>query len=170
MGNCLLIKEKNLLRLHAAKAKELYGSLVRVWVFLFPFFVVLQPDDLQMILSSKKHTNKVFFYRFMYNFLGKGLITNSGDKWHTHRRLIQPTFHLSILERFIGTFADASQALYERLDPLVGQNINIANFVNDCIVDILNEAVLGVPIKKKNLDMEQSPFRNLDVIGKIWMV
>ncbi|XP_005176034.1 probable cytochrome P450 4aa1 [Musca domestica] len=163
MGNCLLLKEKNLMRQHAAKAKELYGSLVRIWVLLFPFFMVLQPDDLQMILSSKKHTNKVFFYRFMYNFLGKGLITNSGDKWHTHRRLIQPTFHLSILERFIGTFADASQALYEKLDPLVGQNINIANFVNDCIIDILNEAVLGVPIKKKDLNMEESPFRK----GKI---
>lgn len=123
---------------YAAKAYKLYGSLVRIWIFLFPFFVVLQPDDLQQILSSKKHTNKVFIYRFLHNFLGKGLITNSGDKWHSHRRLIQPTFHLSILERFIGTFADASQALYEKLDPLVGQDINIANYVNNCIIDILN--------------------------------
>ncbi|XP_013113990.2 probable cytochrome P450 4aa1 [Stomoxys calcitrans] len=159
MGNCMLIKEKNLLRFHAAKAFSLYGSLVRIWVLLFPFFVVLQPDDLQLILSSKKHTNKVFFYRFMHNFLGNGLITNSGDKWHSHRRLIQPTFHLNILERFIGTFADASQALYEMLDPLADQDINITHYVNNCIIDILNEAVLGVPVKKTTVQMEPSPFR-----------
>ncbi|KAI8127249.1 putative cytochrome P450 4aa1 [Lucilia cuprina] len=160
LGNCLLIKEKDLMRKRAANAFSLYGSLVRIWVLLFPFFVVLQPDDLQLILSSKKHTNKVFFYRLMHNFLGNGLITSSGDKWHNHRRLIQPTFHLSILERFIGTFADASQALYESLDVVGGQEINIAKYVNNCVVDILNEAVLGVPVKKKNnIDMEQSPFR-----------
>ena len=126
------------MREQVAKAFMMYGSIVRVWVLLFPFFVVLQPDDLQLILSSKKHTNKVFFYRLMHNFLGNGLITSSGDKWHNHRRLIQPTFHLSILERFIGTFADASQALYESLDAIANQEINIAKYVNNCVVDILN--------------------------------
>ncbi|XP_075168878.1 putative cytochrome P450 4aa1 [Haematobia irritans] len=159
MGNCMLAKDKNVMTHLAARAYDLYGSLSRIWVLLFPFFAVIHPDDLQLILSSKKHTSKPFVYSFMHNFLGKGLITNSGDKWHSHRRLIQPTFHLSILEHFIGTFADASQALYEMLDPLVGQDINITNYVNNCVVDILNEAVLGVPIKKNKLDMEVSPFR-----------
>lgn len=160
LGNCLLINERDLLSNRASKAYDLYGSLVRIWVLLFPFFVVLQPDDLQIILSSKKHTNKVFFYRLMHNFLGNGLITSSGEKWSTHRRLIQPTFHLNILEKFIGTFADASQALFDNLDPLE-KEINIAKFVNNCVVDILNEAVLGVPVKKdkNSMNMEESPFR-----------
>lgn len=116
----------------------LYGSLIRVWVLFFPFFLVLQPDDLQLILASKKHTNKTFFYRFMHNFLGNGLITRNGEQWHTHRRLIQPTFHLSFLERFISTFADASQSLFESLDPLDNQEINVTKYVNNCVLDILN--------------------------------
>lgn len=74
----------------------------------------------------------------MHNFLGDGLITSSGEKWSTHRRLIQPTFHLHILEKFIGTFADASQVLYEKLEVLHKEEINIAKFVNNCVMDILN--------------------------------
>ncbi|XP_037942021.1 probable cytochrome P450 4aa1 [Teleopsis dalmanni] len=122
-------------------------------------------DDLQIVLSSKKHTNKSFFYKLMHNFLGNGLITSSGDKWHAHRKLIQPMFHLHILEKFIGTFADASQVLCETLDITDCNEINIAKFVNNCVMDILNEAVLGVPVKKKGLvDMEQSPFRQGKVV------
>lgn len=132
------------MRKWAANAYKLYGSLVRIWVILFPFFAVLQPEDLQVILSSKKHTNKVFFYRLMHNFLGDGLITSSGAKWSNHRRLIQPAFHLSLLEKFIDTFVDASQSLYENLGaPEVGSPINIAKYVNNCVVDILNGESLG---------------------------
>ncbi|KAH8416204.1 hypothetical protein KR222_011010, partial [Zaprionus bogoriensis] len=165
LGNCLLINEKDLMRKRAANAFNLYGSLIRIWVLLFPFFVVLQPEDLQVVLSSKKHTNKSFFYRLMHNFLGNGLITSNGLKWSTHRKLIQPAFHLSLLEKFIDTFVDASQSLNDNLDrSALDIEINIAKYVNNCVLDILNEAVLGVPIKKKGLGlMEDSPFRK----GKI---
>ncbi|XP_002034036.2 probable cytochrome P450 4aa1 [Drosophila sechellia] len=169
LGNCMLVTDKDLMRRCAGKAFDLYGSLVRIWVLLFPFFAVLEPEDLQVILSSKKHTNKVFFYRLMHNFLGDGLITSSGSKWSNHRRLIQPAFHHNLLEKFIDTFVDASQSLYENLDAeAVGTEINIAKYVNNCVLDILNEAVLGVPIKKRGQDvamMEDSPFRQ----GKIMM-
>lgn len=59
-------------------AEELYGTIVRVWVLIFPFFAILNPEDLQIILSSGKHTEKIFFYKLLHNFLGNGLITSSG--------------------------------------------------------------------------------------------
>ncbi|XP_060657276.1 probable cytochrome P450 4aa1 [Drosophila nasuta] len=161
IGNTMLIKEKDLMQNRAANAFTLYGSLIRIWVLFLPFFVVLEPEDLQVILSSKKHTNKVFIYKLMHNFLGEGLITSSGSKWSTHRKLIQPAFHHSLLYKFIDTFVDASQSLNEILDAsAINKDINIAHYMNNCVVDILNEAVLGVPIKKKGLGlMEDSPFR-----------
>ncbi|XP_067631159.1 probable cytochrome P450 4aa1 [Eurosta solidaginis] len=166
LGNCLLLKEKDMLAKRVATAFGLYGPLIRIWVLLFPFFVVLQPDDLQIILSSKKHTEKVFIYKLMHNFLGKGLITSSGEKWNAHRKFIQPMFHLTILERFIGTFADASQVLFENLKASGCEEVNIAKYINNCVIDILNEAVLGVPVKREDamMDMEQSPFRQGKVV------
>jgi len=48
------------------------------------------------------------------------------------------------LEKFIDTFVDASQSLYENLDAsAVGTEINIAKYVNSCVLDILNGESVG---------------------------
>lgn len=118
-------------------AKDYGGTLTRIWLFIFPFFVVYDPDYLQIILSSRKHTEKSFFYKLLHNFLGDGLITSSGEKWIAHRKYIQPIFHLSILEKFIETFAESAQCLRDKLT-LATEVLNVTHFVNDCVLDILN--------------------------------
>lgn len=65
---------------YVKSAELLYGRLIRVWVLIFPFFAVIHPEDLQTVLSSRKHTEKIFFYKLLHNFLGNGLITSSGEK------------------------------------------------------------------------------------------
>uniref|UniRef100_A0A1B0D914 Uncharacterized protein n=1 Tax=Phlebotomus papatasi TaxID=29031 RepID=A0A1B0D914_PHLPP len=137
IGNILMVGDKNVMVNDAAKAFSLYGTLIRLWGCIVPAFVVLDPHDLQIILSSRKHTDKGFFYKLMHNFLGNGLITSSGDKWSVHRKLIQPSFHLNILEKFIGTFNDSSQCLLDKFKAAEGE-INITDFVNNCVLDILN--------------------------------
>lgn len=121
--------------LHSARK---YGGITRIWFFFFPFFVVFDPEYLQVILGSKRHTNKSSFYKFLHNFLGDGLITSSGEKWSSHRRYIQPAFHLHILEKFIETFADSAQCLSSKLNYLVDGPLNITSIVNECVIDILN--------------------------------
>lgn len=118
-------------------AKDYGGTLTRIWLFIFPFFVVYDPDYLQIILGSRKHTEKSFFYKLLHNFLGDGLITSSGEKWIAHRKYIQPIFHLSILEKFIETFAESAQCLRDKLT-LATEVLNVTHFVNDCVLDILN--------------------------------
>lgn len=161
------------------KGFKMYGPVVRLWLAVFPFFVVFEPEHLQLILGSQKHTEKSFFYKLLHNFLGDGLITSSGDKWLMHRKLLTPTFHLTILEKFIRTFADSAQCLQDRLRG--HHEINITSFINDCVLDILNgksfpftdsisaamtkhyklltESILGVPIDGGKSKMENSPFR-----------
>jgi cytochrome P450 family 4 len=131
--NYVLVLQKR-----AVVASREYGSITRVWMFIFPFFVIFEPEYLQQILGSMKHTNKSFFYKLLHNFLGNGLITNSGEKWSTHRKYIQPTFHMSILEKFIETFADSAQCLHHKIANAKSDVLNITNFVNDCVLDVLN--------------------------------
>lgn len=65
-----------------------------------------------------------------------GRILLTADTWSLHRRLIQPTFHMNILETFIGTFVDASNVLVKRLKG--SRELNITHVVNQCVIDILN--------------------------------
>lgn len=118
-------------------AANAYGNFCRIWIFIFPFFVIFDPEHLQNILGARKHTDKSFFYKFLHNFLGNGMITASGEKWITHRKYIQPAFHLSILEKFVETFVDSAQCLRDKLSR-APEVLNITHFVNDCVLDILN--------------------------------
>lgn len=61
----------------------------------------------------------------------------TAEKWNLHRRLIQPTFHVTTLDQFLGTFIDASNVLIQRLKQGPNQ-LNITPLVNQCVIDILN--------------------------------
>jgi cytochrome P450 family 4 len=74
-------------------------------------------------------------------------ILTVGLKWSSHRKYLQPTFKTNILEKFIVTFVDSSSCLVERLKngPPI---INVAPFVNDCVLAILNgKGLSDQPIK-----------------------
>ena len=124
---------------------EKYGTLIRAWVSFLPVFLPMEPEYIQSVLSSHKHTDKIFAYRFMHNFLGKGLITNSGEKWSQHRKYLQSSFHLNMLEKFIDTFADGAQSFSVQIEKRSSKPINITELVNDCILDILNGKEASTP-------------------------
>lgn len=143
-----------------SKAYKTYGPLLRVWFGFLPVFVAFRPEDLQIILGSKKHTEKSRFYKLLHNFLGDGLITSSGEKWSSHRKYLQPTFHLSILEKFIATFVDSAQCLREKLKDC--DEVNITSFINGSVLDILNgevsKMIFTLIIKDHKYFHSQRPF------------
>lgn len=114
-----------------------YGRIFRIWITLLPYVVLVEPDDIQMVLSSMKHTRKIFFYKMLDNFLGKGLITRDVDKWKIHRKILQPAFHLHILEEFAGTFGKCADHLIEKLLEKDGKDVNVTVFINNSVYDIL---------------------------------
>lgn len=50
-------------------------------------------------------------YTFLQPFLGTGLLTSTGKKWHQRRRILTPGFHFNILQDFFGVFKDESKKL-----------------------------------------------------------
>jgi len=114
-----------------------YGRIFRIWLMFLPYVVLVEPEDIQIVLSSIKHTQKIYFYKLLDNFLGKGLITRQIDKWQIHRRILQPVFHFHVLEKFIETFSECADRLVNKLLEKNGQDINITAFINNSVYDIL---------------------------------
>ncbi|XP_026671977.1 probable cytochrome P450 4aa1 isoform X2 [Ceratina calcarata] len=139
--NCAL-QENFLYRL--ANENQLYGRVIRIWLTVVPYAMFLEPEDIQAVLSSTKHTRKVFLYKLLDNFLGKGLITRDAKTWRVHRKFLQPAFHLHILEKFTSTFAECADHLMNEFLEKNDQQINITTFINDAVYDILRETVLGI--------------------------
>jgi cytochrome P450 len=62
----------------------------------------------------------------------------AGPNWRHHRHLIQPNFHFSILEGFIGTFYDSAQLLVAKLSNEADlSSVNITAPINQCVLNIL---------------------------------
>lgn len=114
-----------------------YGRVFRIWLTLLPYVVLMEPEDIQVVLGSMKHTRKIFFYKLLDNFLGKGLVTREVDKWRAHRRILQPAFHLHVLEKFAETFGECADHLVDKLLKKDGEDINVTVFVNNSVYDIL---------------------------------
>lgn len=114
-----------------------YGPIFRIWLTLLPYVVLVEPKDIQMVLNSMKHTRKIFFYKLLDNFLGKGLVTRDVDKWKIHRRILQPAFHRHVLEKFAGTFSECADRLVNKLLEKDGEDINVTVFINNSVYDIL---------------------------------
>ncbi|KAF5282478.1 hypothetical protein FQR65_LT14287 [Abscondita terminalis] len=132
-----------------------YGSLFRAWLAFIPIVIVIDPKHIQTILGNKKHPDKNFLYSFMHTFLGEGLLTNSGNEWRLHRKYIQPYFHLNTLKLFINTFAESAQLFGDQLKNKT--EVKITAQVNQCVLNILHRALLGIPIKDYETK-KQSPF------------
>jgi cytochrome P450 family 4 len=65
-------------------------------------------------------------------------VHSTGHKWHTHRKMITPTFHFNILQKFVEVFSEKSQVLVNKLQKEVGsQSFNIYPYITKCALDVV---------------------------------
>lgn len=120
-----------------AGSTERYGALGRFWLSFIPFFVVLRPDDIQTILSSKVHIDKSPFYNIMHSYMGDSIVLANGESWHNKRKLLNPFFHISVMEKLFGIMSEGGQQLCNLL-ATKDEGINITSYLNNCVDQILN--------------------------------
>lgn len=86
---------------------------------------VVRARDAEKVLSSSKHIDKSLIYSFLQPFLKTGLLTSNGEKWHTRRRMLTPTFHFEILKEFLEVFREESDKLVITLKENVDKVLDI---------------------------------------------
>ncbi|KAJ8947558.1 hypothetical protein NQ318_005038, partial [Aromia moschata] len=68
----------------------------------------------------------------------------SGEKWKSHRKMISPTFHSSILKTFMPVFNKNANRLVERFKKELGKSFDVHDYMSEITVDTLLETVMGV--------------------------
>lgn len=97
-----------------------YDSLCKAWLGPICFVTVGRPEDMQMVLNSQHCIDKSILYQFFG--ARKGLIVSGGKLWRTHRKLLNPTFFVKVINTFIPTFNEKSKKMIEVWNQnLVGQ-------------------------------------------------
>ncbi|XP_075466236.1 cytochrome P450 4V2 [Ascaphus truei] len=121
--------------------------LIKIWVGPVPFLILYHAETVEPILSTSKHMDKAFPYKFLHPWLGKGLLTSTGEKWRSRRKMITPTFHFAILSEFLEVMNEQSKVLVEKLRNRVGEeSFNCFMDVTLCALDIISETAMGKKI------------------------
>lgn len=139
IGNALLFFNKSpseLLKVLESLPKN-FGRTVRIMVGTQIQVLIMDPKDVETILSSQKLIDKSDEYKFILHWLGTGLLISSGKKWHSRRKVITPTFHFKILEQFVEVFDKHSAIFVNNLAKFKGQQIDVFPQVTLCALDVI---------------------------------
>uniref|UniRef100_A0A1B0FY47 Uncharacterized protein n=1 Tax=Phlebotomus papatasi TaxID=29031 RepID=A0A1B0FY47_PHLPP len=130
-------------------------------------FFSTDPKDLEVILSSTKHITKNNLYNFLKPWLGTGLLISTGQKWHTRRKIITPTFHFKILEQFTEVFNRQGSTLVRLLQKQSnGESFNIYPFINLYALDVISESAMGIELNSQ-IDSSSEYVRAVSEISQI---
>ncbi|KAK9498583.1 hypothetical protein O3M35_003183 [Rhynocoris fuscipes] len=129
-----------------------YGHISRLWLGNILVVSLSDADDCEVILRDPKHITKaVKLYYLLHPWLGTGLLTSSGEKWHSRRKAITPTFHFKILEQFTNIFDKNTTVLINRLKEYSdGKIFDVQPLISRYALDIICETAMGVQINAQN--------------------
>uniref|UniRef100_A0A1I8NTI0 Cytochrome P450 n=1 Tax=Stomoxys calcitrans TaxID=35570 RepID=A0A1I8NTI0_STOCA len=125
-----------------------YGKLMKLWAFNRLLIVSADIEFNEQILASPTHITKVAVYNMLHPWLGIGLLTSDGKKWHTRRKIITPTFHFKILEEFLEVFDHQSTILLQCLEEKADGRSTIDIYPLICLftLDVIVETAMGTKV------------------------
>eukprot|EP00095_Tigriopus_kingsejongensis_P006185 snap_masked-scaffold191_size271209-processed-gene-1.13 protein:Tk06185 transcript:snap_masked-scaffold191_size271209-processed-gene-1.13-mRNA-1 annotation:"jc8026cytochrome p450 cyp4c39 enzyme - green common shore crab" len=145
------------------------GPAMKFFLAHRPYVVLSKAPGFETIMSSNKHITKGPDYKFVHPWLGFGLLTSDGSKWHSRRKMLTPAFHFKILEDFLIIMNEQSSILTNKMAKLQpGQNtIDMFPQITFCALDIICESAMGRNINAQgnsNSPYVQSLFKASDII------
>ncbi|KAH7940908.1 hypothetical protein HPB49_007751 [Dermacentor silvarum] len=134
-----------------------YGRYL-MYLGFTPFLILYKAEYVEEVLSSNKILTKGEQYHLLHSWLGTGLLTSTGEKWRTRRRLFTPSFHFRILEDFMPTINSESMVLANKLANLsrLGKKFDVVPLITLCTLDIICETIMGTTISAQS--NENSPY------------
>ncbi|KAF1514401.1 Cytochrome P450 4V2, partial [Eudyptula albosignata] len=171
LGNALLLEREGevffkQLQVYVEEFRSL--PLFKLWIGPLPVMILYHPDSVEVILSSSKHIEKSYLYKFLQPWLGTGLLTSTGDKWRSRRKMITPTFHFAILTDFLEVMNEQGGILLEKLEKHVDKEpFDVFLDITLCALDIICETAMGKNVgAQKNKDSEyvRAIYRMSDLI------
>ncbi|XP_058063114.1 cytochrome P450 4g15 [Anopheles bellator] len=157
------------------KGKD-YNEVIKIWIGPKLIVFLVDPRDVELLLSSHVYIDKSPEYRFFKPWLGNGLLISTGHKWRQHRKLIAPTFHLNVLKSFIDLFNENSRLVVEKMRKENGKAFDCHDYMSECTVEILLETAMGVSKKTQDqsgYDYAMAVMKMCDILHlrhrKMWL-
>ncbi|XP_017867894.1 PREDICTED: cytochrome P450 4p1-like [Drosophila arizonae] len=127
------------------RAKQLGCSYLE-YVMGTSVYNVVDAENFEAIVNDKELLTKGIVYDFMQPALRLGLLTSSGQKWHSRRKLLTPTFHFNILEQFNDVFKAESLKFVQRFEGNAETTISLSELIPRFTLNSICETAMGIKL------------------------
>nr|UZE89891.1 cytochrome P450 CYP4XF [Chrysoperla zastrowi sillemi] len=131
------------------KCTQTYGHIFKIPIVGRLAINMSNPEDIEVLLKNNEILEKPYTTaKFFRPWLGNGLLLSRGSYWKHQRKLITPTFHFNILEKFYEVFNEQGQILIEILKEKADgkTNIDIFPYMQSFALDVICETAMGTKV------------------------
>ncbi|ALC40923.1 Cyp4e3 [Drosophila busckii] len=120
----------------------------RFWIGYYANISISNPKHMEYILNSNTLIQKSDIYDMLHPWLGLGLLTSTGSKWHKHRKMITPSFHFNILQDFHQVMNENSTKFIKLLKQAAAGDsiIDFQDQAHYLTLDVICDTAMGVSI------------------------
>ncbi|XP_049309019.1 LOW QUALITY PROTEIN: cytochrome P450 4p1-like [Bactrocera dorsalis] len=146
-------------------AAEMKRSYVLYGLFT-PFYNIITAEDAELVMNDQNNlTTKGIIYNFLEPFLNRGLLTSSGKKWHSRRKMLTPAFHFNILGQFEEIFKEESKKFVESLEAGDLSSVTLNEIIPKFTLNAICETALGVKLDEQmNADQYRASFKMIEEV------
>ncbi|CAI2353479.1 unnamed protein product [Caenorhabditis sp. 36 PRJEB53466] len=124
------------------------SGVISVWIGPIPIAVILAHEAMRPLLESTENITKPVQYGKIMEWIGTGLLTSTNEKWRQRRKMLTPTFHFNVLQRYQEVFAQQGLVLVDLLNRRANNQdvVNIFPYIKRCALDIICETAMGAKV------------------------
>ena len=124
-------------------------------------WVLSHPDHVRHVLVDQ-HANftKGIGIERVAILLGKGLMTSEGDEWRTQRRLVQPSFHRTVIATWMPHIHAANERLANKWATAARSDstVNVTQDMSEVTLDVVLRALFGDDLDRLGSPSGDNPF------------
>ena len=140
-----------------------YGDIYRIFAPARGVYnyVINHPRDIKtVLLSNHRNYTKGEGMDRVKILLGNGIMTSEGDFWRRQRRMMQPSFHRRVLDRFSRLIHDVNEKFADRWAAKAarGEAINLTDDVSELTLEIVLHSIFSTDLERLERETGGNPF------------
>ncbi|XP_075982145.1 uncharacterized protein LOC142980547 [Anticarsia gemmatalis] len=125
------------------------NGIYRIWTYPFGAVNIYNAEDVEVILSSMKYSEKSEIYKILKPWLSEGLLLSKGYKWQERRKILTPTFHFNILRQFSHILEENGKRLVDSLRKVVGKPTDVVPVLSEFTLNSICETAMGTILSEE---------------------
>jgi enediyne biosynthesis protein E7 len=140
-----------------------YGDIYRIFAPSRGVYnyVINHPRDIKtVLLSNHRNYTKGEGMDRVKILLGNGIMTSEGEFWRRQRRMMQPSFHRRVLDRFSRLIYDVNEKFADRwaAKAAQGEAINLTDDVSELTLEIVLHSIFSTDLERLERETGGNPF------------